>query len=106
MGLGSSVALSCGVVCRYSLDPTLLWVWQRPAGTVPIQPLAWELPYAMGEALKRKKKKYMKRNQTKILEMEVTIAEMKIEIFNSRSEEAEKRTNEFGDKAIQIIYTV
>ena len=48
----------------------------------------------------------MKRNQTKILEMEVTIAEMKIEIFNSRSEEAEKRTNEFGDKAIQIIYTV
>ena len=32
-------------------------LWHRPAATAPIQPLAWELPYAMGAALKSKKKK-------------------------------------------------
>ena len=35
----------------------LLWLWCRPATVAPIWPLAWELPYAMGVALKRKKKK-------------------------------------------------
>ena len=29
--------------------------WFRPAATAPIQPLAWELPYAAGAALKSKK---------------------------------------------------
>ena len=33
------------------MDPALLW--HRPAATALIQPLAWDLPYAMGEALKR-----------------------------------------------------
>ena len=36
-------------------DPALLWLWCRPAATAPIQPLAWEFPYAIGGALKRKK---------------------------------------------------
>ena len=36
MQLGSCVAMAVG----------------RPAAVVPIQPLAWELPYAVGEALK------------------------------------------------------
>ena len=36
-------------------DPALLWLWCRPAAVAPIGPLAWEPPYAMGEALKRKK---------------------------------------------------
>ena len=36
-------------------DLALLWLWCRPAAAVPIQPLAWELPYAAGVALKRKK---------------------------------------------------
>ena len=31
----------------------LLWLWCRPPATAPIQPLAWELPYALGVALKR-----------------------------------------------------
>ena len=35
-------------------DPSLLWVWCRPAAVAPIQTLAWELPYALGEALKIK----------------------------------------------------
>ena len=34
----------------------LLWLWYRPAAAAPIQPLAWELPYAAGAAVKRKKK--------------------------------------------------
>ena len=34
-------------------DLALLWLWCRPTGTAPIQPLAWEPPYAVGVALKR-----------------------------------------------------
>ena len=43
--------MSCGS------DPTLLWLWRRPAAAALIQPLAWEPPYAVGAALKSKKKK-------------------------------------------------
>ena len=28
----------------------MLWLWCRPVATAPIQPLAWEPPYAMGAA--------------------------------------------------------
>ena len=38
------------------LVPTLLCLWCRLAATALIQPLAWELPYAMDVALKGKKK--------------------------------------------------
>ena len=54
-GLGSSVVVSCGVGHRRGSDLALLWLWCRPATVTPIQPLAWELPYAMG-ALESKKK--------------------------------------------------
>ena len=53
-------ALPCGVGCRCSLDPTLLWLWCRLVATAPIRPLVWEPPYAAGaaqEMLKRQKKK-------------------------------------------------
>ena len=33
-----------------------LWLWHRPAAADPIRPLAWELPYAMGAALKKEKR--------------------------------------------------
>ena len=52
--------MSYGVGHRRSLDPMLLWLWHRPAATAPIQPLAWEPPYAVGvwqEKAKRQKKK-------------------------------------------------
>ena len=49
--------MSCGVGRRCGSDPVLLWLWRRPAGAAQIQPLAWELPYAAGAELKRKKKK-------------------------------------------------
>ena len=39
------------------LDPILLWLWCRPAATAPIWPLAWELPYTVGAALKRQKQR-------------------------------------------------
>ena len=41
---------------RCGLDLVFLWLWCRLAAAAPIQPLAWELPYAEGVALKRKKK--------------------------------------------------
>ena len=37
-------------------DPALPWLWRRLAAAAPIQPLAWELPYASSAALKRPKK--------------------------------------------------
>ena len=36
-------------------DLALLWLWCRPATIAPIWPLAWEPPYAAGEAQKDKK---------------------------------------------------
>ena len=44
----------------YVTDTAPNWcccVWYRPAAPAPIQPLAWEPPYATGAALKTKKKK-------------------------------------------------
>ena len=52
--------MSCGVDRRRGLDPALLWLWCRPVATAPIQPLAWEPPYARGvpqEMAKRRKNK-------------------------------------------------
>ena len=48
--------MSCGVCRRHGSDPVLRWLWCRLAATAPIQPLAWELPYTAGVALKSKKK--------------------------------------------------
>ena len=38
----------------------------RPASVAPVCPLAWELPYATGEALKRPKKKKKKIQNHKV----------------------------------------
>ena len=55
MGQESSVALSFGVGCRCGFDLALLQLWCRPAAAALIRPLAWEIPYAAGAALKKKK---------------------------------------------------
>ena len=57
-GYGCTVVTSGSVSCRSSSDLVLLllWLWQRPAAATLIHPLAWKLPYATGEAVKRKKK--------------------------------------------------
>ena len=46
--------MGCAVGHRCSLDPMWLWLWCRPAAIGQIQALAWELPYAVGTALKDK----------------------------------------------------
>ena len=43
--------MSYGVDPRGS-DLPLLWLCHRPAAAAPIRPLAWELPNAVGAALK------------------------------------------------------
>ena len=66
MGQQSGIAVSCGVGRRRSSDLALLWLWYSPAAVAPIQPLAWELLYAVGAALKSKnkiKKKERKRER-------------------------------------------
>ena len=56
MSWGSTVALSCGVGHICGFDPTLLCLWYRLVAVALIRLLAWELPYATGEALKKKQK--------------------------------------------------
>ena len=51
----AAVSCGCGVGYRCGLDPLLLRLWL--AAVAPNWPLAWELPYATGAALKEKKKK-------------------------------------------------
>ena len=50
-------------LAQWVRDPALLWLWCRPAAVAPIQPLAWEPPYAVDTALKSKNKN--KTNQKK-----------------------------------------
>ena len=49
----SGIAMSCGVGHRCSSDPDLLWLWCRRAAVALIQPLAGELSYVTGAALKK-----------------------------------------------------
>ena len=49
--------LCCGIGCRRSSDPVLLWLWRRPEAKAPIGALAWEPLYAMEAALEKEKKK-------------------------------------------------
>ena len=53
--------MSCGVGHRRGSDPTLLWLWHRPAATAPIGSLALEPPYAVEVALEKAKKQNKKK---------------------------------------------
>ena len=64
MSQESGIAVSCGVVCRHGLDPALLWL----AAVAPIRPLAWQLAYAAGAALRSKKKRRRGKKKIGILE--------------------------------------
>ena len=48
----SVLRTQCRIGRRHGLDPMLLW--HKTAVTALIQPLAWEPPYAVGTALKKK----------------------------------------------------
>ena len=56
VGRGSGIAVSCGVHHRCGSDPELLWLWCRQAAVAPMWHLDWEVPYAVGMALKNKQK--------------------------------------------------
>ena len=51
------------VGCRHGLDLALRWLCHRLVATVPIQPPAWEPPYALGAALRRQKTKKKKKKK-------------------------------------------
>ena len=62
--------MSSGIGYRHGSDLAWLWLWCGPAATAPIQPLAWEHPYAVGAALKGqkdKKKNYAKHEKKAFL---------------------------------------
>ena len=42
-------------LAQWSQDPTLLWLWCRPAAAALIGLLAWNPPYAAGTAINSKK---------------------------------------------------
>ena len=47
--------MSGGIGRTCSSNPVVVAVvWYKPVATAPIRALAWELSYAMGEALKKK----------------------------------------------------
>ena len=50
-----SIPHQLGVLKLWGSDLVLLWLWYRPAAAALIPPLAWELPYAVGVALEKKK---------------------------------------------------
>ena len=54
--------MSCDVGVSRSSDLVVVCLWCRPAAVAPIGPLALELPYALGAALKSKNKN---KNKTK-----------------------------------------
>ena len=49
--------MSSGIGCTRSLDLALLWLCCKPAAAALIQPLTWELPYAMRAALNKQTNK-------------------------------------------------
>ena len=57
--------MSCGVSCRHGSDLAWPWLWLRLVATPPIKPLAWEQPYAVGVALKRRKDQKKKKERKK-----------------------------------------
>ena len=51
--------MSCDVDQGLGSDLALLWLWCKLAAAAPIQPLAWEPPYARGVGLKKTKKQLL-----------------------------------------------
>ena len=79
--------MSCGVGHRHGSDSELLWLWCRPVARAPIGPLVWELPYAMGVALKKSKGKKARETIMKfahqLIILSQTISLMQAMLFHS-----------------------
>ena len=59
--------MSCGIGGRHGSDPALLRLWLRLEALAPIQPLAWEPPYAVGAALEKAKRPKKKKKLLKLI---------------------------------------
>ena len=57
------VSGSIPVLAQWVKDPALLWLWRRAVAIAPIQPLAWQPPYASGVALEKDKKTKKKKKK-------------------------------------------
>ena len=56
--------MNCGIgPSRHGLDLVLLRLWCRLAAIALIRPLVWEIPYAAGVALKKRKREGKKKKQ-------------------------------------------
>jgi len=55
--------MSCGVGRRRGLDPTLLWLWCRPAAVALIRFWAWESPYAEAASLEKRQQQQQQQQQ-------------------------------------------
>ena len=62
-GLGIQCCRELWCRSQVQLGSELLWLWRRPAATAPIRPLAWESPYVMGEAQRKKERKEEKSDE-------------------------------------------
>ena len=83
-----------GVYHRCSLDLALLWLWHRPAAIAPIQPLAWEHPYAMGMALKRQKEKRKKKKRVVDRALQWSAMNINLKVIKMKKEKSESYKNE------------
>ena len=50
-------------LAQWAKDLVWLWLWCKLTATALIRPLAWELPNALGVALRRQKKKKKKKRK-------------------------------------------
>ena len=63
--------MSCGVGCRGSSDPVLLWLWRRLVATALIRRLAWKPPYAVGAAREMAKRQKINKNKNPFIEVDI-----------------------------------
>ena len=54
-GCKTGIATRCHLGCRCGWNLVLLWLWGKPTAEALSQPLTWELSYAKGVAVKKKK---------------------------------------------------
>ena len=90
--------MSCAVDLGHGSDLALLWLWRRPAAIALIQPLAWEPPYAVSEALKRQKITKIKSG--------CDDGYTTINIINSLSSKKKSKTETLESKKMKITYYV
>ena len=97
--------MNCGVGHRCGLDLVLLWLWHRLAATAPIQPLAWEPPYAKGVALttitfNKTNSKQMKVNILSIFRKKQSYILSKLKKAQVKLQSNRKNTKENKNKSI------